>query len=59
MSHLHESLSQNWLRVQGSLFPWLKEELGPLTEKQQQLITTLEVIRVEEYLSSYYSGPGR
>jgi len=59
MNHLHGRLSQSWLRIQGSLFPWLKEELGPLTEKQQQLVTTLEVIRIEEYLSSYYSGPGR
>jgi len=59
MSHLHERLSQSWLRIQGSLFPWLQEELGSLSEKQQQLVTILEIVRIEEYLSSYYSGPGR
>jgi len=59
MRHLHEGLSQTWLRIQGSLFPWLREELGPLTEKQQQLITILEVIRIEEHLPCYRGMPGR
>jgi len=54
MSHLHEELSQIWLKIQGSLFPWLEEELGPLTEKQYQLVQILEVIRIEEHLRSYY-----
>ncbi len=34
MSSLKDSFSQYWLTIQGSLFPWLKEELGDLTEKQ-------------------------
>lgn len=59
MSQLHERLSQTWLRIQGSLFPWLQEELGPLSRKQQQLITILEVIRIEQYLRSYAGMPGR
>ena len=59
MGQLRESLSQYWLNIQGSLFPWLKEELGELTEKQQQLVTTLEVIRLEEFLSTAYGLPGR
>ena len=59
MSHLREGLSQTWLRIQGSLFPWLQEELGPLSRKQQQLITILEFIRVEEHLRSYTGMPGR
>jgi hypothetical protein len=37
MSRLRESLAQYWLAIQESLFPWLKEELGELTEKQCQL----------------------
>ena len=43
------------------LFPWLSEELGELTDKQQELVTTLEMIRIEEFiLSSYgYGYPGR
>lgn len=53
MSSTLEGLSQTWLTIQGTLFPWLKEELGELTEKQQKLISTLEVIRLENYLPSY------
>lgn len=59
MSCLRESLAQYWLNIQGSLFPWLKEELGELTEKQQQLITILEFVRLEEFLSNGYGFPGR
>ncbi len=59
MAQLHEELSQIWLRIQGTLFPWLEAELGPLTEKQQQLVQILELIRIEEHLRSYYGGAGR
>jgi hypothetical protein len=43
MSRLKDTLSQTWRNIQGSLFPWLSKELGPLTEKQQELVTTLEL----------------
>lgn len=56
---LRETLSQYWLNIQGSLFPWLKEELGELTEKQQQMVTILELVRIEEFLVSAYGFPGR
>ena len=59
MNHLREGLSQSWLIIQGSLFPWLQEELGALTEKQQQLVTILELIRIEEHVNDYYGGVGR
>jgi hypothetical protein len=59
MNRLREALSQYWLNIQGSLFPWLKEELGELTEKQRQLVITLELIRMEEFLSTTYGLPGR
>ncbi len=55
MSKLRKRLAQTWELIQGSLFPWLAEELGELTQKQQQLISILELLRVEEYLP-YYSG---
>lgn len=49
-----------WEKIQGSLFPWLEEELSPLTKKQQQLISILEVIRIEEFIpSSYLNSKGR
>lgn len=59
MSSVLEGLSQTWLTIQGTLFPWLKEELEELTEKQQQFITTLEVIRLENYLCRYWGYVGR
>jgi hypothetical protein len=59
MSRLLDTLSQTWLNIQTSLFPWLSEELGPLTEKQQELVTTLELIRIEEFICSSRGFPGR
>jgi hypothetical protein len=59
MSRLRDTLSQTWLNIQSSLFPWLSEELGPLTEKQQELVTTLEVVRIEEFIYSSRGFPGR
>lgn len=59
MSSLRDTLSQTWLTIQGSLFPWLSEELGPLTEKQQALVTTLEMVRIEEFIISSRGYPGR
>lgn len=59
MSKLKDTLSQSWLTIQGSLFPWLTEEIGALTQKQQELVTTLEVLRVEEFIYSSRGFPGR
>lgn len=59
MNHLRQGLSQSWLRIQGSLFPWLQEELGPLTKKQQQFVMILELVRIEEHLNDNYAGTGR
>jgi len=59
MLKLKETLSQYWLTIQNNLFPWLKEELGDVTEKQLLLITVLEVIRLEEHIPSYFGLPGR
>lgn len=59
MSRLRDTLSQTWLTIQGSLFPWLSEELGPLTEKQQELVTTLELVRIEAFIPSSRGFPGR
>ncbi|MBY0501378.1 MAG: transposase [Alphaproteobacteria bacterium] len=46
------------MRIQASLFPWLQEELGPLSEKQQQLVTVLEFARVEDFVRNYYGCVG-
>jgi transposase len=59
MSQLLDKLSQYWDRIQGTLFPELEEQLDPLTEKQQQLVMILELVRIEEFLPDSYGGEGR
>jgi transposase len=56
---MFDTLSQFWLRIQGSLFPELEEELGPLTEKQQKLVAILEVVRIEQFLPRFFACVGR
>jgi len=59
MSQLISTLSQYWASIQGTLFPWLQEELDTLTKKQQQLIEILELVRIEEFLPNYFGCEGR
>jgi hypothetical protein len=40
-------LSRTWSHIQGNLFPWLTEELGPLSETHKQVVVALEVADVE------------
>ena len=42
------TLSSMWERIQSDLFPFLEEELGELTAKQQKLVSVLEIIRIED-----------
>lgn len=53
------SLSRFWDRIQDTLFPQLKVELGPLTGKLQQLVAILEVIRIERFLPRLIGFAGR
>ena len=59
MSELTKTVSQFWSNIQGALFPFLEVELDPLTEKQQQLVMILEVIRIEQYVPNYTFYEGR
>src|SRR5271157_890096 len=36
-------LSRTWAHIQDNLFPWLTEELGPLTEAHKRVVMTLEL----------------
>ena len=56
---LVERISQYWLRIQTNLFPWLEEQLGELTEKEQKLVSTLELIRIERFVAFSCSLHGR
>jgi hypothetical protein len=51
-------LSNIWNRFQTSLFPWLQEGLGDLTDKQQQLIRVLEVSQIETHIPYVGQVPG-
>jgi len=56
---LAKTISEYWSRIQSSLFPWLEEELGELTEKEQKLVTTLELMRIERFTAFGRSLRGR
>jgi len=56
---LVKTLSQYWLRIQSNLFPWLEEELGEVTEKEQKLVTTLDLVRIERITALSRSLRGR
>ncbi len=54
-----EKLSQIWFNIQGFLFPFMEEEIEePLTEKLRQLVATLELIRIENFvrIPEYWHG---
>jgi hypothetical protein len=53
-------LSALWNSIQANLFPWLEEELGPLTEKQKQFAEVMEVLNPEPFLKQFQGvGKGR
>ena len=52
-------LSHIWFEVQEVLFPFFEKEIEePLTKKLKQLVTTLELIRIEEkvWVPKYWKG---
>lgn len=52
-------LSHIWFQVQEVLFPFLEKEIEePLTEKLKQLVSTLEIVRIEEKVRvpQYWQG---
>jgi len=59
MSFLAGTLSQFWLTVQGTLFPWLAAELGELSEQQKKLVKILELLQIERFIKGPQRTPGR
>lgn len=54
-----KKLAQIWFEVQQVLFPFIEERVDePLTDKLKQLITTLELVRIEELVNvpEYWRG---
>lgn len=56
---LRETLSNTWNHVQGFLFPMLRQEAGPLTERHERLVIVLEVAGVEAFVPTWHGLPGR
>ncbi len=56
---LHASLSAYWQHLQGELFPALSDELGPLSERHRQLVTVLDLVRPEAFISHAHGAVGR
>ncbi len=53
---LRETVSQYWQTFQHGLFPWLAEELGPLSERNKRFVQVLELVRVEDWLPGQCVG---
>jgi hypothetical protein len=58
MHSTRERLSSYWGRTKDFLLSPVEEEFGPLTNKQQQLITALVVIRIDDFVEPHL-GVGR
>lgn len=59
MNQTRNRLSAIWNHFQTTLFPWLQEELGELTDKQKQLVEVLELAQIEVHLPYVGRVPGR
>ena len=56
---LFKLVTASWSHIQDQLFPWLRAEIGPLTESHQRLVTVLEMARVEAFVPVRDGEPGR
>jgi Transposase DDE domain/Transposase domain (DUF772) len=52
-------LSSTWHHIQASLFPQLREEVGPLTDQHKRVIVVLDVARIEAFVAVWSGLPGR
>src|ERR1039458_3302521 len=54
-----DAMKARWSHIQGSLFPWLGEEIEPMTELPGRLVRVLDVIGLEAVVPDPPRGPGR
>jgi hypothetical protein len=52
-------ISHVWRHIQTTLFPFLEEELDPLSAKEQKLAAILELIRIEDFIPARWWNLGR
>lgn len=56
---LGQTLSSYWEKIQGELFPFLDEAIGPLTPAHRKLVVVLDMVRIEALVSHWSGLPGR
>ena len=54
-----DAMKVRWNHIQGCLFPWLREEVDPMTEALGRLVTTLDMIGLEAFIPEPARGAGR
>src|SRR5208283_5807513 len=54
-----ESMFARWNHIQSFLFPWMREEIDPLTEALGRLVTILDVVGLEAFVPEPPRGAGR
>src|ERR1700722_4046438 len=54
-----DAMKARWNHIQGYLFPWLREEVDPITEALGRLVTTLDVVGLEAFVPEPPRVPGR
>jgi hypothetical protein len=59
MSRIGDRWSQRWSYLQGSLFPFLREEVGALTAKHEQIVLVLDSLGLETHVPAPPGGRGR
>ena len=52
-----DAMKARWNHIQGTLFPWLREEIDPMTEALGRLVTTLDVIGLEAFVPNRPEAP--
>ncbi len=56
---LRETLSTYWQKIQGELFPFLDDAIGPLTPSHRQLVVVLDLLRLEGFVRHWHGLAGR
>ena len=56
---LRQQLSDALRHIQGHLFPWLRNEVGPLTAEHERFVTVLGFVCVEAHVPMRDGGQGR
>jgi hypothetical protein len=58
MSGASELLNR-WSHIQGTLFPWLREEVGELTRQHERVVLILDTLGLETHVPGPPGGRGR